>query len=103
MKECPKCEVVSPDNAERCDCGYLFAAGVTQSSNLATKRTIRAVVKGVAGMAAVVWFFAPITPYTSPLVFFIPTPVLSPCFVWLRLLDDDSEKACCPATRGPRK
>jgi hypothetical protein len=103
MKECPKCEVVSPDNAERCDCGYVFAAGVTQSSNLATKRAIRAVVKGVAGIAAVVWFLAPITRYPGPLVFVIATAVLFACFVGLRLLDDDAENGWWLKKRGPNK
>lgn len=32
MKDCPKCNLVNPDTAERCDCGYDFPTGTLQAS-----------------------------------------------------------------------
>jgi tetrahydromethanopterin S-methyltransferase subunit E len=37
MKDCPKCKLVNPDIAERCDCGYDFPTGSMQSSYLTAK------------------------------------------------------------------
>jgi len=34
MKTCPKCKLISPDGALRCDCGYDFASGTMQSAYL---------------------------------------------------------------------
>jgi hypothetical protein len=76
MKECPKCELVSPDTAERCDCGYDFALESMRSTDSAAKRGIRTVLKGVAGVAGVIWLLAPITRYPGPVVFVASTVVL---------------------------
>lgn len=78
MKECPKCERVSSDTAERCDCGYDFRGGALDSKNRA-KRLIREVVKGIAGITAVVWFLAPITRFHGLVVFAVSTVVLLIC------------------------
>jgi hypothetical protein len=90
MKECPKCGLVTPDSADRCDCGYDFRNGMVRSPSLLAKTAIRSVIKGVAGIAAVVWIFAPITPYNGFLAFAAASLVLLACFVALRLLDDDA-------------
>src|SRR5229473_7795685 len=50
MKERPNCEVVNPDSAERCDCGYNFVSDPMRSTNSAARRAIRAVLKGIAGV-----------------------------------------------------
>lgn len=34
MKRCPKCRLVSPEQAARCDCGFDFAAGELRESYL---------------------------------------------------------------------
>lgn len=53
---------MSSDTAERCDCGYDFRGGALDSKNRA-KRLVREIVKGIAGITAVVWFLAPITQF----------------------------------------
>ncbi len=30
MKDCPKCGLVNPPNAQECDCGYSFGTGEVQ-------------------------------------------------------------------------
>ena len=30
MKDCPKCGLVNPPNAQECDCGYSFSTGAVQ-------------------------------------------------------------------------
>ena len=32
MKKCPRCKLVNPQGAERCDCGYDFFTGETKAS-----------------------------------------------------------------------
>jgi len=87
MKECPNCEVVSPDTAERCDCGYDFVSDPKGANDPAAKRAIRSVLKVIAGFAGVLWLFAPI--YRSPgqMVFVVATVVLFACAVALLLLE----------------
>lgn len=87
MNECPKCEVVSPDTAERCDCGYDFVLDPPHSANPAVKGVIRSILKGIAGVAGVVWLLAPITRSPGPKVFVVSTLVLLACGVGLMLLD----------------
>ena len=38
MKTCPKCKLYSPDNAERCDCGWDFITESRQLSYIADTR-----------------------------------------------------------------
>ncbi len=33
--QCPRCRLINPDSAERCDCGYDFATGTVKDSYLA--------------------------------------------------------------------
>lgn len=103
MKECAKCGVVSADNSERCDCGYVFSGDLTKSSNPATKRAIQAVIKIVAGIAAVGWFLAPVTRYPGILIFVIATAVLLACFAGLRFLDDDWVNGWWPRERNSNR
>ena len=32
VKQCPKCKLITPDNVERCDCGYDFESGQVKES-----------------------------------------------------------------------
>src|SRR5713226_8362235 len=102
MKERPNCEVVNPDSAERCDCGYNFVSDPMRSTNSAARRAIRAVLKGIAGVAAVVWFLAPVTRYPGPLVFVVSTVVLLLCFVGLSLLNHAADMGWWPKKRDPK-
>jgi hypothetical protein len=86
MKECPECEVVNPDTAERCDCGYDFVADPMGSSNTPAKRAIRSILKGIAGVALVIWLFEPVARSSYKMVFMVVTLVLLACFVGLSLL-----------------
>jgi hypothetical protein len=86
MKECPQCEVVNPDTAERCDCGYDFVLDPMRSSNTEAKRAIRRALRGIAYVVGVVWLLAPVTRYPGPAVFIGSTIVLLGCFVGLKLL-----------------
>ena len=83
MRECPNCEVVNPDTAERCDCGYDFVLDPMRSTDSAAKKAIRTVLKAIASVAGVIWFLAPITRYPGPFVFVVSTVVLLACFVGL--------------------
>ena len=87
MKECPKCELVSPDSAERCECGYPFPSGSIQPPKLAVRRAARTAIKGVAGVAVVFWLLAPVTRYPGLAVFLASAAVLLACLVGIRLLD----------------
>ena len=96
MKECPKCEVVSADTAERCDCGYDFVSDPIWAGDPAAKRATRSALKVVAGMAGVVWLLAPITRSPGPKVFVVSTLVLLACGVGLVLLDHAGDMGWWP-------
>jgi len=102
MKECPKCQVVNPDSAERCDCGYDFVLDPMRSTDPPAKRAIRYILKGVAGLAAAVWLLAPITRYPGPLVFVVSTVVLLACFVGIGLLDHAADMGWWPKKKDPK-
>jgi hypothetical protein len=101
MKECPKCELVSPDTAERCDCGYDFVSDSMRFVDSAARRTIRKVIKLVAAVAGVVWFYAPVSRYRGLVVFIASTAVLFACFVGLSLLDHAADMGWWPKKRDP--
>ncbi len=42
IKDCPVCRLANPPEAQRCDCGYDFQAGVMQDSYLTDKDKLRA-------------------------------------------------------------
>jgi len=102
MKECPKCEVVNADTAERCDCGYDFVLDPMRSTDSAAKKAIRTVLKAIAGVTGVIWLLAPITRYPGPLVFVVSTIVLLACFVGLGLLDHATDMGWWPKKRDPK-
>lgn len=43
MMQCPKCDLLSPDSTERCDCGHDFRIGTVESSR-GQKWVIRGIV-----------------------------------------------------------
>jgi hypothetical protein len=102
MKECPECEVVNPDTASRCGCGYDFVLDPMRSTDSAAKKAIRTVLKGIAGVAGVIWLFAPITRYPGPFVFVVSTVVLLACIVGLLLLDHAADMGWWPKRRDPK-
>lgn len=59
MKRCPKCKLVSTDQAERCDCGFDFASGEVRRSYLpastweSVPREVRAFALAVIGLATI--------------------------------------------------
>lgn len=91
MKECPKCEVVNLDTAQRCD-----------STDSAAKKAIRTVLKAIASVTGVIWFLAPITRYPGPFVFVVSTAVLLACFVGLGPLDHAADMGWWPKKRDPK-
>jgi hypothetical protein len=89
MKECPICELTSPDNAERCDCGYNFLTGLAQPSRTKRiRRALRVVVKAIAGVAAVVWLLAPIINWNGFVAFATSSVILLGCVLAWGLLDE---------------
>ena len=86
MRECPKCELVSPDDTIRCDCGYDFRGGSLDSRSR-IKKLSREIVKGVLGIAAVVWILTPIRGF-GLVVFAVSTAVILVCAALVALLAD---------------
>jgi hypothetical protein len=86
MKECPKCELVNPDDAKLCDCGYDFRGGSLHSRSR-IRRLAREILKGVFGVAAVVWILAPIRGLGLA-VFAVSTVVILICALLVTLLAD---------------
>ena len=102
MKQCPKCEVVNPDTAEHCDCGYDFVSDPMRSSNTEAKRAIRRVLRGIAYVVGVVWLFAPVTRYPGPAVFIASSIVLLVCVVGLSLLGHADDMYWWRKKRDPK-
>src|SRR5437867_12731760 len=44
-RKCPRCELINPDSALRCDCGYDFNEGVIKQSHLLTAKKEKAAFK----------------------------------------------------------
>ncbi len=54
--DCPKCKLVNPPTAERCDCGYDFKTGVMKESYLSErdKRLSKPAIAGIIVLALAV-------------------------------------------------
>jgi hypothetical protein len=50
-KKCPRCRLINPPEAERCDCGWDFAARRQKQSYLPRGRSTATAVAGVGGLA----------------------------------------------------
>jgi len=62
--ECPNCNLISPPNAARCDCGYDFQSGTTDESrtySTSVKTGLGSILKAVAGIAGLVCLLTPVT------------------------------------------
>lgn len=75
-RECPRCFLLNPPSSERCDCGYIFAAG---DEDLARKRKL--------AMARFELVLGPIAALGGIIAFLLeagsgPTSPLSGFFTW---------------------
>ena len=52
-KDCPRCHLVNPPDAQRCDCGYDFVTGRAEHSYLTPGQVRRAVLASGGGLGAV--------------------------------------------------
>ena len=58
-QDCPKCGLINPTQAQRCDCGYDFVTHQIKSSDLVGRPMLRAAgIGGVVGGALVVFVVA---------------------------------------------
>jgi hypothetical protein len=54
VKDCPRCGLVNPPTAQRCDCGYDFASRTVQSSYLTGREAARMISPSAAEVVACV-------------------------------------------------
>jgi hypothetical protein len=52
-KDCPKCRLVNPSEAQRCDCGWDFVTGQQERSYIVPKRVAVGLGLGIAGVFVV--------------------------------------------------
>ena len=52
-KDCPRCALINPSEAQRCDCGYDFESHRMQRSYLRPKQAARTAAIGAVGVGAV--------------------------------------------------
>jgi hypothetical protein len=69
---CPKCGLTNPDSAQRCECGYDFAAEAAEDTQLpeapaprakktTAKQTLARTLQGVAMLAGAIFVLGPFT------------------------------------------
>lgn len=56
-KDCPRCGLINPPGAQRCDCGYDFIAQRVKGSYLEPKQVARAAAVGAVGIGGAVLAF----------------------------------------------
>ncbi len=94
---------MNSDSAERCDCGYDVVADPMGAGDPAAKRAIRSILRGIATVAGVVWFFAPVIRSPGPMVFAVATIVLVACFAALGLLNYAGDMGWWHKKRDPKR